>query len=257
MKFSIITVVRNRVDTVEKAILSVLSQRHPDVEYIIIDGQSTDGTLAILKSYEPRVAHLVSEKDRGLYDALNKGIALATGDMVGFLHADDFYPNPEILSQVNAQLEHDHPAAVLTDIVYVDRHREKIVRRFYSAKGWNPKRFSYGWMPPHPGAFIPLRAYQTWGVFQIDYRIAADYELLVRFFYTHRLSFKYLPLVSVHMRQGGTSTRNLQSVWVLNREIIRACAENGIRTSWLKLALKFPLKILELFKRPKLQSPTP
>jgi glycosyltransferase involved in cell wall biosynthesis len=250
MKISIITVVRNGAHTIRDCIESVLNQTYP-VEYIIIDGCSTDGTLDIVKEYGSKISRVVSEPDKGIYDAMNKGIGLTTGDVVGILNADDFYINNQILAKIIDEFQTKSVDSVFADLVYVRPDNLNKIVRFYSGANFDLRIFAYGWMPPHPTFFVKRKIYEKYGSFRTDYKIAADFELLVRFLVKQRVSFSYLPEVLVKMRTGGASTRNLKSNWILNNEIIRACAENGIKTNLAKVMMKYFKKIFQLIDRPK------
>jgi glycosyltransferase involved in cell wall biosynthesis len=254
MKVSIITAAYNSEKTIRDTIDSVLSQDYPEIEYIVIDGASRDGTMGIVQSYGTRIKTVLSEPDRGMYDAMNKGIALATGDVVGILNSDDFYADRGVIARMVAALATAAVDAVFGDLVYVNAADRDQVTRYYSSANFHPRLFAYGWMPAHPTFFVKRWAYERYGVFQIDYKIAADYELVTRFLGRHRLSYTYLPQVMVHMRTGGASTNGWKSTVILNREIIRACAENGIKTNWFKVLSKYVTKVFQLVRRPK---PTP
>jgi glycosyltransferase involved in cell wall biosynthesis len=259
MKISIITATYNSEKTIQNSIESVISQKYPNIEYIIVDGVSSDRTLDIIKSYGSKIAKFISEPDQGMYDAMNKGIAMATGDVIGILNSDDFYTNNTIISQVVQSFQKSQADAVFGDLVYVNSNNLNKIVRYYSSAKFTPSRFAYGWMPAHPTFFVKRSAYEQYGIFQTDYQIAADYELLTRFLAKHQLRYTYIPSVMVCMRTGGASTNNLMSNWVLNREIIRACRENGIQTNWFKVLSKYFTKVFQLIQRPKtisLEQPT-
>ncbi|MBW4538619.1 MAG: glycosyltransferase [Myxacorys chilensis ATA2-1-KO14] len=250
MKVSIITVVFNGEQTIEDTIQSVLLQDHPDIEHIIIDGASTDKTLSIINTYTGKIAKVVSERDRGIYDAMNKGLRLASGDIIGILNSDDFYADTTVISSVVRQFEQTGANSVFGDLVYVTSSDLDRVVRYYSSARFHPDQFAYGWMPAHPTFFVKRWAYEQYGLFKTDYQIAADYELLTRFLAKHRLSYSYLPKTMVKMRTGGVSTTNLKSNWILNREIIRGCAENNIQTNMPKVLSKYFTKVFQLVYRP-------
>lgn len=250
MKISVITVVRNQRAAVEDCMKSVLAQTYKDIEYILIDGASTDGTLEIIQKYQDKITKIVSEKDSGPYDAMNKGIRLATGDIVGILNSDDFYADPQVIEKVANLFLKNNMEALFADLVYVRPDNLDRVVRFYSGADYTPDRFARGWMPPHPTFFVRRDLYERYGFFRTDYRIAADFELMARFLVRHKTRYIYLPEVIVRMRTGGISTRSLKSNWTLNKEILRACAENGIPTSPLKVYSKYFLKIMQMFQRP-------
>jgi glycosyltransferase involved in cell wall biosynthesis len=252
MKISIITVTYNSAATLSDTLQSVRSQDYPDIEHILVDGGSTDGTVELIRK-APHVHNWVSEKDRGLYDAINKGIRMATGDIVGILNSDDFFPGNHIVSKIAAAFQGKDLEAVYGDIAFVrPDNLEKIVR-LYSSRKFNPGRFAYGYMPAHPSFYVKRDAYLRLGLYKEDYKIAADYELLMRFLYRHRLRYAYIPEVLVHMRTGGVSNRNILSRYTLNREIIRACRENGVNTNMAILSFKYLNKVFE-YIRPAMQS---
>lgn len=249
MKISVITVAYNAEKTIGDTILSVLEQDHPEIEYIIIDGASTDGTMSIVERFREKIAVIVSEPDKGIYDAMNKGISLATGDVVGILNADDFYLDGHVLSRVAEAMQDENVGAVFADLVYIRPENLSRPFRRYSSKRFDPSKFAYGWMPAHPTFFLRRRYYEAYGLYKTDYRIAADYELLIRMLYVHRVPYVYIPEVLIKMRLGGASTRSFKSNIVLNREIVRACRENGIETNFFKVYSKYPKKFLELIRR--------
>jgi glycosyltransferase involved in cell wall biosynthesis len=251
LKLSIITVCFNSASTIRDTIESVLLQDHTDIEYIIVDGGSKDGTQAIVESYGERISRFVSEPDKGLYDAMNKGVALATGKVIGILNSDDFYERTTSLSSVVKAFEHcPESDVVFGDVVFVNPADLRKVTRFYRGNRFAPWKLRFGWMPPHPATFIRKLAYDTVGMYSLKYRISADYEFFVRLFMVHRLKYSYLDQVLVRMRSGGASTAGLRSSLKLNLEIVKACRTNGVYTNILMLALKLPFKLYELRKRP-------
>ena len=249
MKISIITVVWNNKVTIKDAIDSVLKQTYKDIEYIIIDGASSDGTIDIVKSYGDKITKFVSEPDHGLYDAMNKGIALATGDVVGILNSDDFYIDEFVIQKVVKVFEEKQCDSMFADLVFVKPDDLEKTVRYYDSSKFHPSKFAYGWMPAHPTFFVKREVYERYGVFKTDYKIASDYEILVRFLKKYELSYFYLNEVVIKMRMGGISTSGLKSNYILNKEIIRACKENNIDTNWLKVLSKYPSKILGLLKK--------
>lgn len=228
------------------AIDSVLTQDYDDIEYIVVDGDSKDDTKKIIRSYGGRITRFISEPDAGIYDAMNKGIKMATGEVVGMINSDDFYTSPQVISEIASAFSDENVDAVFGDLVFVDPlNLEKVVRK-YSSKGWHPGKFARGFMPAHPTFFVRRKYYQKFGLFKTDYRIAADYELLIRFLFVHRLRYKYLPLNMVTMRKGGVSSSGIKSNFILNEEIIRGCRENGIATNHALVYSKYFVKFLEL-----------
>ncbi len=247
MKISLITVSYNSAATIKDTIESIRSQDYKNIEYIVADGNSTDGTVEIIKSYASFISKWVSEPDKGIYDAMNKAIRMATGEVVGILNSDDFYSATTIVSQVATAFEDPSLDAVFGDLVFVDsRNLKKIVRSYSSAK-WRPEKFAKGFMPAHPTFFVRRKHYEQIGLFKIDYKIAADYELLIRFLYVHQIKYRYLPLNMVTMRKGGVSSNGIRSNIVLNNEIIRGCRENGIPTNIFNVYPKYFIKLFELF----------
>lgn len=249
MKISIITVTYNSVATLRDTMDSVLAQTYPNIEYIVVDGASKDGTVDIIREYEPRFEgrmRWVSEKDKGLYDAMNKGIRMATGDVVGIINSDDFYHRTDVIGRVAEAFSDVEVQAVYGDIRFVNPDNLDKTVRYYSSKNFSVKRFRYGFMPAHPTFFTYKRYFEAYGYYKTDYRIAADYELLTRFLAAHHLRAKYLNLDFMKMRTGGVSTASLKSNILLNQEIVRACRENGIWTCMPLLFLKYFVKVFEL-----------
>lgn len=244
-RVSIITVCFNSAATIRETIESVLSQDYPEIEYIIIDGLSSDSTMAIVAEYANRISAILSERDGGIYDAMNKGISRATGDVIGILNSDDVYESPEVVGQLIGAMQSANADAVFADLVYVDAVEGARITRYYNSGRWSPARFRYGWMPAHPTYFAKRWLYQAHGLFSLEYKIAADFELLVRQLYCGRASYAYLPRPVVRMREGGLSTKGIRNSWRLNAEIVRACKRNGIWTSLPLLLLKIPAKLLE------------
>lgn len=249
MKLSIITVVWNNASTIKDAIDSVLEQTYENIEYIVIDGASKDGTVEIVQSYGEKIDKFISEPDRGLYDAMNKGLALATGDVVGILNSDDFYMDKFVIEKVVKEFEKKDVASVYADLVFVKPENLDKIVRYYDSSYFNPEKFAYGWMPAHPTFFVKREIYEKYGLFKTDYKIAADYELLTRFLAKNKISYSYIKEPIVKMRMGGASTNGLKSSYILNKEIIRACKENDIYINWLMVLSKYPKKILGLFKK--------
>lgn len=251
LKISIITVSYNSDSTIEDTIKSIAKQNYSNIEYIVVDGLSTDNTLAIVKSYSGIITKVVSEKDAGIYDAMNKGIMLATGDVVGILNADDFYVDGNVIAKVVRAFNNNPIDALIADLVYVRSDRLDKIVRYYSSSNFTLGKFESGWMPPHPTFFVKRKCYEQFGLYKTDYKIAADFELLARFMVKNHITYHYLPEVIIKMRTGGASTKNLRSNLILNQEIIRACAENNIMTNYLKVYAKYITKLFQLVRRPK------
>ncbi len=245
---TIVTVAYNGSSTIYDCVNSVKNQTIP-LEHIIIDGASTDNSVEIVRETSPH-ARIISEPDNGIYDAMNKGIRLATGDVIGILNSDDFYVDNRVLSKIVEIFDTNQVDAVFADLVFVNPDNLNRVVRYYSGSNFSLAKFAYGWMPPHPTFFVKRSCYEKFGFFKTDYQIAADFELLARFLVKHRVSYHYHPEVIIKMRTGGVSTRNLKSNIILNREILKACAENGIETNIFKVYSKYFSKCKQLFHRP-------
>ena len=250
MRVSIITACYNRAATIGEALQSVAAQTHDDIEHIVVDGGSTDGTLEVLERHRAALAKFIPGPDQGLYDALNKGVAAATGDIVGFLHADDLYARDDVIAAVVERMQSQSLDALYGDVAFVRAHDVGAVVRVYSSRRFHPARIAWGWMPAHPALFLRRAVYRQHGGFKTDYRIAADFEFVARIFSTGTLRYAYLPQVLIKMRLGGVSTRGWRSTLTLNREVMRACRENGIATNYFKILSKYPAKALEFIVRP-------
>jgi len=251
LKVSVITVCFNSAETIEGTLAAVSSQTYPDIEHVIIDGGSSDGTVDRVRTRVRESDVLVSEPDEGLYDAMNKGVALAKGDIVGILNSDDFYESEDVISSVvRVFAENPDVDVVFGDVVFVAPEDLLRVTRYYSAEHFRPWKLRFGWMPPHPATFVRKSAYERVGKYRLDMRIAADYDMFVRWLLVAGLKWKYLDKVLVRMRAGGVSTSGFRSSIRLNREIVRACRDNGVYTSLLFVLSKIPFKLLELIRRP-------
>lgn len=242
---SIITVCYNSVATIENTIESVLSQDYELIEYIIIDGGSSDGTLEIIDRYKDKISKFVSEPDRGIYDAMNKGLKIASGTIVGTLNSDDVYANSSSVRRLVERMQAFGADSVYSDLVVVDRGNEDKVVRHYSSAGFRRSKLRFGWMPAHPTFFVRKRVLDQCGHYATNYKIAADFEMMVRLFHSAGISSTYLPSVEVRMKAGGVSSASLASRWRLNREIVRACRQNGLTTFLPLVLLKIPSKWLE------------
>jgi glycosyltransferase involved in cell wall biosynthesis len=244
MKVSIITTTYNSAATVRDTLESVKMQDYPDIEHIVVDGRSSDATVQIIGSF-PHVAQFVSEEDQGLYDAINKGIRMSTGDVVGILNSDDFFPAPDVISSIVREFETERVDAVYGDIAFVKPDDLHKIVRYYSSKKFYPKKFARGYMPAHPSFYAKKTCFEKLGYYQLDYKIAADFELLMRFFMDPNIKTHYFQKVIVYMRTGGVSNKNVLSRYILNKEIIKACKENGVDTNMLYVSLKYFNKVFE------------
>ena len=250
MTVSIITVTYNSANTIRDTLESVKDQSYPHIEHIIIDGLSKDDTLRIVSEY-PTVSRLISEPDKGIYDAMNKGIQIATGDIIGFLNSDDFFSKNDVIQTVVTNIKEKKVESVFGDVKFVDAKDIQKVVRYYSSQKFHPNRFAWGYMPAHPTFYTYKKNYENFGIFKTDYKICADYEILIRFLYSNKLSYAYIHQDLVTMRVGGVSNTNLKSRLILNKEIVRACRENGIQTNLAKVCLKIFSKLSELIFIPK------
>ena len=220
-------------------------QDWPKVEHIVIDGASTDGTGKIIKEFEPKLAKIISKPDQGIYDAMNKGLSLTGGDIICFLNSDDYYASPNILSRVATQMQKQNLDALIGDVGFFHETQQYRMVRRYRSDRFTPERLAWGWMPAHPGLFLRKSVTDRVGHFNTDYKIAGDYEYIIRTFYGYSLRYEYLSEVVVNMQLGGASTAGLRAKIQLNKEILRACRENGIKTNLLKILSKYPAKLLE------------
>lgn len=245
MKISIITVVYNRVDEILKCIESVLSQSYLNYEHIIIDGLSNDGSLEVIKSVHNEKIKLISEKDNGIFDALNKGISISSGDVIGVLNSDDYYANSEIFMNVADLFKNPDLDMVFGDVEFFHSNNEKTIRR-YDSGFFKPNRIKYGVMPAHPSMFLRSCFYEN-NLYKTNYKIAADFEMIARIFSLFNISYHYIPSTMVRMQTGGVSTSGIKANLLLNKEIIRACQENGYKTNWFNILLKYPHKFTEYF----------
>ena len=248
MKVSIITVCFNSEKTIEDTLKSVQSQTYPYIEYIIIDGNSKDSTNEIVSKYLDVVSVHVIEKDDGLYDAMNKGILLASGDIIGIINSDDVLADEIAIENIVAGFNDESVDAVYSDLIYVSKHNLNKLTRFYSSNIFSKSMIRFGIMLPHPTFYVRKKYYQELGLYKTNYRVAADFELIARFI-SQGIKAVRLPFISVKMREGGISSSGL--LWRVhqNFEIVRACKENGIYTNIFLVMLKLPYKLLTLLTR--------
>ena len=243
MKISIITVSYNSEEHIASCIKTVLNQTYPNIEYIIIDGASKDNTVAIIKSFNDARIHLLSEPDKGIYDAMNKGIALATGDIIGILNSDDEYATNNVLELVADTFIKNNTDSVYGDLVYVKPDDTNRILRYWSAGAYKKGSFKYGWMPPHPSFFIKKSIYNSLGLFNLNLKSASDYELMLRFIHINNISIRYIAQVLVKMRAGGNSNANAKAR-------VNAWKEDSM--AWQINQLKLPFYTLLLKKLRKL-----
>jgi glycosyltransferase involved in cell wall biosynthesis len=248
MIVSIVTVCRNNEKTIARTIGSVNAQSHMDIQHIFIDGASTDGTVDIIQREAASSKCLLSEPDKGIYDAMNKGIALAKGDIIGILNADDHYRHNDVLAKVIETFVETNTECVFGDVEFFRPEKPDLIVRRYNSGRFSQRMLAIGFMPAHPATFFRRSVYQRLGSFKTDYKISADFEFIVRAFKNGGTSYAYLNEPLVRMQTGGVSTRGIKSKLLLNREILRALSENGIGSSPFHLAAKFPLRLMELLR---------
>ena len=246
MKVSIITVVFNGAEHIRDCIDSVLGQTYSDIEYIVVDGKSTDGTIEIVQSYGTKIVRFVSEPDKGLYDAMNKGIRLATGDVVGLLNADDFYRHNRVIANAVALFQKTGSDGVYGDMLYVDRYNTQKLKRYWRSGWYTDNAFAWGWMPGHLSFFARRDLYERYGLFRLDLKSAADYELLLRFIHKNKAKLSYMNEVTIVMREGGISNSSLKNRLRANGEDKLAWELNGMKPYFFTLWLK-PLRKLKQF----------
>lgn len=245
---SIITATYNSAETINDTIKSVLCQTNKDFEYIIVDGGSTDETIDIVKSYESEFSgrlKWVSEKDKGIYDAMNKGIKMASGDIIGILNSDDFYTDEDVLQTVADNFLNHSVDAIYGDIHFVHEGNLGKCVRYYSSKMFSPFWLRFGFMPAHPSFYCKKDVYDKAGLYRLDYKIGSDYEMMVRLFKKHKIVAKYIAKDFVTMRTGGASNSNVRSRLTLIKEDVKACRDNGLYTNSLLICFKYLYKIFE------------
>ncbi|MCI5055060.1 MAG: glycosyltransferase [Flavobacteriales bacterium] len=247
MKISIITATYNSDKTITDTIQSIAEQSFDDIEYLVIDGESKDDTIDIIKAFSEKgvVSKYISEKDEGIYNALNKGIKMSTGEIIGFLHSDDIYPNADVLRLVSKAFEDKTVEAVYGDLKYMT-YDLKFVHRYWKSGRYKKGSFLYGWMPPHPTFFVRKSVYDKFGLFNESFKISADYELMLRMIHKNEIALHYIPKVLVHMRNGGVSNENFSNRVLANKEDRKAWEINGLKPNLLTLYLKPIRKIKQL-----------
>lgn len=250
MKMSIITVTHNSVLTLNDCITSVRNQKYNDIEHIIIDGASKDGTLSLLNSKSEGFAAVISEPDKGIYDAMNKGINVSTGEIIGFLNSDDFYVNNDVISKVIREFKNDSKLeACYADLIYVDSFNTSKTIRYLKSGSFKPGLFSKGWCPPHPTFFVRRSVYESFGKFDLSFHLASDFDLMMRFLEIKKIKTHYIPEVLVKMRTGGASNRNFSNIWLQNIEILRSFDKNRISINQISFFLyKIISRLLQFFK---------
>lgn len=251
MKISLITTTFNSDSTLRDTFQSVLLQSYTDIEYIVIDGLSMDRTVDIIKEYEPLFSgrmKWVSEKDNGLYDAMNKGVRMATGDVIGTLNSDDFFTSNSILKSVSEVMERENIDAVYGDVHFVNSANLDKIIRYYSSRIFKRSLMKFGLMPAHPTFYCRKDCFERYGLYKTGYKICADFDLLLRFIYVNNMKTKYIPLDMVTMRIGGASTNGIQSHLCIMREQLRSFKENKIKSNRLLLSLRYLYKLTEFIR---------
>lgn len=249
MKISIVTVTWNSDKTLHDTLNSVLRQSYKDIEYIVIDGGSKDNTIDIIKKYEPKFCgrlRWISEKDKGIYDAMNKGIRMATGDIVGILNSDDFFSSDDVISTVNDTFEKYNPEAIYGDVHFVNDNNLNKTVRYYSSRVFKRGLIRFGFMPAHPSFYIKRECFDRFGYYKTNFKIAADFEFLLRTIYIGKINTKYIAKDFVTMRTGGASTSGIGSHRIIMKEHLRAFKENNVYTNRLLLSLRYIYKIFEV-----------
>jgi glycosyltransferase involved in cell wall biosynthesis len=251
MKISVITVCFNSAKTIGHTLRSVREQTYKDIEHIIVDGGSSDLTMDVISSDGAHVSILVSERDKGIYDAMNKGIALASGDVIGFINADDFYAAPTVLENVVAAFDKSGADSSYGDLCYVNQTDPTRIVRYWRSKDFVPGSFEAGWCPPHPTFFVRRSVYQRLGGFDLSFKIAADFELMARYLEAARITSCYIPEVLVKMRLGGTTNKSLGNILKQNEEIRQALKKLGLKFSLSKFLLpKLVSRAMQFVRRP-------
>ncbi len=248
MKFTIITATYNNQNTIADTVNSVVSQTYINIEHIIIDGKSSDNTISVIKKKSNRIAKIISEKDNGIYDALNKGINEATGDIIVFLHADDIFGDKTIIEKASKLFMKTKADGIYGDLQYVSKEDTNKIIRHWKAGTYSFSKLKNGWMPPHPTFFVKKEIYDKYGLFDTNFSIAADYDIILRFLGKYKISTAYLPEVMIKMRIGGKSNKNIKNIALKMKEDIKALKKNkigGIHTLFLKNVIKIPQLFLK------------
>ena len=248
MKVSVITVSFNSAKTLGDTMKSVLGQTFTDIEYIVVDGLSTDDTVELIRQYESLFEGRLkwtTEKDSGIYDAMNKGIQMATGDVIGILNSDDYFTSNDVIEKMIGAFEDPSLDAVYGDIHFIRGNQKEKCIRYYSSKCFRPFWLHFGFIPAHPSFYCRREVFEKAGLYKTDYKIGSDFEMMVRLFMKHHIKAKYLPLDFVTMRTGGASTRNIKSRIQLIKDDVRGCRENGVYSNSLMISMKFLYKIFE------------
>lgn len=248
-KISIVTVAFNSAKTIVRTIKSVQRQSHKNKEHIIIDGNSKDATVQLVNDHLESISYFVSEPDHGVFDAMNKGVAQATGDIIAFLNSDDYYADDDVLIDVARAFQKETLDAAYGNVDFFNaQDEERIVRRFNSAN-FSPSSIGWGWIPAHPALFVRTDLLRNGGGFKPEYRLAGDYEFVARIMKNPELRYLHIPRSLTRMQMGGLSTSGWRATVQLNKEVMRACRENNIPTNWVKLLSRYPAKAMEFYRK--------
>ena len=250
MKVSIITVSLYSEKTIEKTINSVISQDHKNIEYIVIDGGSKDNTLKIVNKYKSSITKIISEKDKGIYDGINKGIQIATGDIISLIHSNDIFVDTNVISKIDNIFKNNTDFdIILANLAFKKNLDEERITRYYSAKNFKPWMLRIGFSPPHSSAFFKSEVFKQVGLYQTNFKIAGDFEYFVRCFLKHKLKFNYFDECLVYMSTGGTSGKNMLSYLISSKEINQSLKSNKIYSNIFFTLLRFPIKLIQFIFR--------
>ncbi len=246
MKFSIITVCYNSENTIEKTIKSILSQNYKNFEYIIVDGGSTDNTMKIINNFKDNIHLIISEKDKGIYDAINKGIKISSGDIISIIHSDDIYFDDNILGFVNSYFDNNQDLDCLIGSTLIKKNHNNSIIRKYNPTIFKTWMLYLGFSPPHPSTFMKKEIYDKYGYYKTDYEIAGDFEFFLRIFNKNKIVYKLLKKIFVTMSFGGKSTKSIKSNIVSSKEILKSFKENKIYSNWFLISMRFPIKLIQI-----------
>ena len=250
MKISIITVVRNNASTIKDTIDSVLKQTYSNVEYLVIDGSSTDGTIEIIQGYKKYIKKFISEKDKGVYDAMNKGINLATGDVIGLLNGDDVYFDETVLQNVANAFKKNESDCVYGDLYYVERNNLDEIVRYWKSSKFKKGSFARGWHPPHPTFFLKKEVYSKYGLYDIEMKVSADFDLMLRLLEKYNITSHYLPTILVRMRTGGMSNKTIKNIIISNQSILRSFDKYKIKINkFMYLIYRLLPKVMQMIRK--------
>lgn len=246
MKVSIITVSFNSSNTIKKTFESVKNQNYNDIELIVVDGGSKDSTIAIIEEYKFCIDKFISEPDHGIYDAMNKGILMSTGDLIGILNSDDYLSNDSVITEV---VKYHKNSIIDISVGNIIQFKNSNFKRAYSSKKWSPKSLKFGFMPPHPSMFVKKNVYEKYGLYKLNYKIAADYEIMIRFFLKNNVSWGYSGVTTTKMLIGGISSSGLKSYKQITKDILQGFSENDIKFCRISVYLRFIYKFIEIIKK--------